>query len=167
MARVEGISRVRMHNGAAMMKPVRGVALFLLYAVALPSLLPARQKKHSIGEHSVAEEGNYVAALATANRFLYAWQTQDEEEGLELLTDAAKEHASEEQMESYFSGDAGSERTYEISHGRKLRAGRYSFPVALFEMAAGGDAEKRVRPRLSHILVVQVGEGEWLVDKAP
>ncbi len=39
-------------------------------------------------------DAGYVSALAAANRFLQAWQNQDHETGLIMLTDDAKEHSS-------------------------------------------------------------------------
>ena len=45
----------------------------------------------------------YISALSAANRFLQAWQNQDHETGLLMLTDDAKQHSSEEGLEAFFS----------------------------------------------------------------
>ena len=41
----------------------------------------------------------YSSALAAANRFLQAWQNQDHETGLLMLTDVAKQDSSQDRME--------------------------------------------------------------------
>jgi hypothetical protein len=110
----------------------------------------------------VSEPG-YKSALAAANRFLQAWQNQDHETGLLMLTDVAKQGSSPDRMESFFS--SGKDAAYEIARGRKLKAGRYSFPVTLF--VSGSDQSKPGRPQRSEIVVVLAGKDEWAVDKLP
>jgi hypothetical protein len=97
--------------------------------------------------------------LATANRFLHAWQTQDHETGILMLTDAAREHASREQLQEFFSpaGDAA----FEIEHG-KLINGQYVFPVVLF-----GVSENDARAHTCSIVIVNLGKDDWGVDKLP
>ena len=86
---------------------------------------PTPGTRHS-SSLAVPDRG-YSSALAAANRFLQAWQNQDHETGLLMLTDAAKQTSSQERMESFFS--SGNDAAYEIARGRKLKAGRYAFPV--------------------------------------
>ena len=106
-------------------------------------------------------DGDYVSALAAANRFLAAWQAQDQENGLVMLTNAAKEHVSEDRLEECFS--PGRDAAYEINRGRRLESGRYVFPVTLFEPATG----HRTRPRVSQMIVVRSGQDDWAVDRLP
>ena len=110
----------------------------------------------------VSERG-YKSALAAANRFLQAWQNQDHETGLLMLTDVAKQGSSPDRMESFFS--SGKDAAYEIARGRKVKAGRYSFPVTLF--VSGSDQSKSGRPQRSEIVLVLAGKDEWAVDKLP
>jgi hypothetical protein len=110
----------------------------------------------------VSEPG-YKSALAAANRFLQAWQNQDHETGLLMLTDVAKQGSSPDRMESFFS--SGKDAAYEIARGRKVKAGRYSFPVTLF--VSGSDQSKSGRPQRSEIVLVLAGKDEWAVDKLP
>jgi hypothetical protein len=107
---------------------------------------------------------DYIAALAAANRFLHAWQTQDQETGLLMLTDAAKRATTETRLVAFFAPGSGVEQGYEISHGRKLKAGRYIFPVVL--LVRGSD-HKPKRPRLSQIIVIRTSKDDWAVDKLP
>jgi len=80
-----------------------------------------------------------------------------------MLTDVAKQGSSPDRMESFFS--SGNDAAYEIARGRKLKAGRYSFPVTLF--VSGSDQSKSGRPQRSEIVVVLAGKDEWAVDKLP
>src|SRR5581483_5660789 len=92
---------------------LRTITLVLLLAQATS----AQAKMHpSRGD---AAGTDYVAALATANRFLSAWQARDHETGLVLLTDSAKKHSSQEQVESFFSSP--SQGSFEITRGKKLK----------------------------------------------
>lgn len=115
----------------------------------------------------VGSDRAYVSALAAANRFLQAWQNQDHETGLLMLTDGAKEHSSEERMEAFFS--SGADAAYEISRGKKVKAGCYAFPVTLFP--SHSDTIKSDRPQKllqrSKIVVVRSGKDEWAIDTLP
>ncbi len=108
---------------------------------------------------------NYVFALAAANRFLRAWQTQDHETGLVMLTDAAKHHTSEDRLQTFFSSESAAQPAFEINRGKKLKAGRYSFPVVLFDVASA--SRKSHYPRHSQIVVVKTGKDDWAIDKLP
>jgi hypothetical protein len=103
----------------------------------------------------------YVSALSAGNRFLQAWQAEDHEAGLLMLTDSAKRQSSAERLEKYFSPDSATERAYHIAHGNKLK-GRYGFPVRLFERSGG-----TLRSRSSQMIVVQTGKDDWAVDRLP
>lgn len=105
----------------------------------------------------------YASALAAANRFLHAWQNQDHETGLLMLTDAAKQNSSEDRLEVFFS--SGNDAAYEIARGKKLKAGRYAFPVTLF--TSHSDSNQPSRPLRSQIIVVRAGRDEWAIDKLP
>lgn len=80
-----------------------------------------------------------------------------------MLTDAAKNQTSADKLERYFSTEATIPRAYQITRGKKLKTGRYTFPVALLEIKAGG----ALRTRNSQLIVVQAGKDEWAVDKLP
>ncbi len=106
-------------------------------------------------------DSDYVPALAAADRFLHAWQAQDQEDGLMMLTDGAKQHWSEARLQEFFS--AGENAAYQISGGKKLKAGRYAFPVGLLSFELHG----QVRKRFSEIIVTRTGGQDWAVDKLP
>jgi hypothetical protein len=137
---------------------------FTLLIVSLTLLLSASaiaRNKHS--PFRTAPDRGYASALAAANRFLQAWQNQDHETGLLMLTDAAKQNSSEGRMETFFS--SGSDSAYEIARGKRLTDGRYAFPVTLFPYHP--DANKPDQPQKSEIVLVRAGKDEWAIDKLP
>jgi len=112
---------------------------------------------------SRAADRSYVSALGAANRFLQAWQNQDNETGLLMLTDDAKQHSSEDLLDAFFS--SGADAAYEIARGKKVKGGRYAFPVTLFPVQSG--TSKAGRPQKSEIVVVRTGKDEWAIDRLP
>jgi hypothetical protein len=154
---------LRLRSGQARRLSGRHFA-FPLIALSLAlqaSTVSIAKTKHS--PPSPAPDPGYASALAAANRFLQAWQNQDHEAGLLMLTDVAKQHSSEDRLEIFFS--SGRDAAYEIARGRKLKAGRYAFPVALF--ASGAGIANAARPQKSEIVVVRAGKDEWAIDKLP
>jgi hypothetical protein len=132
--------------------------LLVLLTAAQP--LPAKTKT------APALTSEYIAALGVANRFLDSWQTQDYEKGLLLLGVAAKHQMPEDRLQVYFSPHPPTERACEIGRGKKLKDGRYSFPLTLLETASGQDP-KAIRPRASHVIVSKAGKDDWVIDKLP
>ena len=136
---------------------IRGLLLCLL---AVSPSLSAEAKPSS----SSAADPDYVSALAAANRLLHAWQSRDHETGLLMLTDAAKHRTSEDRLQQFFSPGPATHRAFEISRGKKLKPGRYTFPVALFEIR---EDQRWIYPRFSQIIVIRTGKDDWAIDKLP
>jgi hypothetical protein len=111
-------------------------------------------------------DSDYVLALGAANDFLHAWQTQDREAGILLLTDHLKERSKEDVLMDFFSRRACRRQSFEIARGKKLAPGRYRFPVSLFQQPASGGV-KWIRPQTSSLVVVRTGASEWSIDKLP
>jgi hypothetical protein len=109
-----------------------------------------------------AFDSGYVPALAAADRLLQAWQSGDLESGVALLTTHAKETATSDNVEKFFSASDSS--AYEIGRGKLVGRGRYEFPVVLVR---GVSKEIHGRRRFSSIIVVNAGNNEWAVDKLP
>ena len=142
---------------------IRVCLIFLL----LCPLSFAKKKNTPLPEplHSATTtDRDYVSALSAANRFLQAWQTQDHEAGLLLLTDSAKKVTSEGQLEKMLSPGTSTPRGYQIARGKKLSTGRYSFSITLYEVAG---PPKPLRIRNSQIIAVQTGKDDWAIDKLP
>jgi hypothetical protein len=132
----------------------RPVAVFLLLT------LPAWGAGSHRNPRSPAPlDSGYVFALATANRFLYAWQMGDLETGMVLLSDPVRHSQNPEKLERFFAASSG--RSYEIARGKGNR-GRYSFPLVLVSTQGS-----QVRRRLSEIILVNTGKNDWAVDKLP
>ena len=138
---------------------MRTLALVSLTFALLPFPLIAKGKpKRPV---TLAPDAASVAALATANHFLRAWQTGDLETGLLLLTDRTRHSSSEDSLRTYFSTPLL--RAFEIHRGKPVRVGRYSFPVVLLETTD----PSRIRRRYSDIIVISTGNNEWAIDKLP
>ena len=140
--------------------------LFHQIVLILLCLLPAAQALAAKKPAAAPSDPDYVEALAAANHFLQAWERGDHEAGLVLMTDEARRHTSESRLQDFFSRSLGHTLGFEIGRGRKLRAGRYGFPVVLFE--SGGLADRKPeRPRHSTVVVVRSGKDDWAIDKLP
>ena len=105
----------------------------------------------------------YRAALAAADRFLHAWQSQDQETGLLMLSDSAKRHASEDELAEFFA--AGQGAAYEIGRGKQMKGGRFAFPVTLYLAAAA--KEHSPPPRYSVMVITRSGKDDWVIDRLP
>ena len=138
----------------------RLVCIFLFCATLIPGAEAKSKTPAGSGDR------DYVAALATANDFLHAWQTSDRPAAILLLSDSAKHHTSEDRLEGLLTPGVGTLQSYEITRGTRLKSGLYSFPVALFIIGTGRTA-KPIRPHLSHIVVIRTGRDDWAVDKLP
>ena len=136
----------------------------VLAVITLASIttLPGSGRTHPLRHSQSNAEADYVSALATANHFLYAWQSHDEEAGLLLLTEAAKKRSSEEQIANFFTDSVLT--TYEIGRGKKLKPGIYVFPLALY---SANERENRCHPRYSQVSVVKTGKQDWGIDTLP
>jgi len=110
------------------------------------------------GAHTI--DPQYGSALAAANRFLHAWQTQDHETGIMMLTDRARQHASRGQLQEFFS--AGPQAAYEIQRGKRMNRGAYSFPVVLMDRSNSTSGAHACR-----LLIVKAGKDDWAVDRLP
>ena len=104
---------------------------------------------------------DYVYALATANHFLQAWQTQDEETVVLLLSDRLKQRTQESSLDTLLTSSLSQPQSFEIGRGKKLAPGRYQFPIALFQART-----KWTHPQTAALVVVKNGN-EWAIDKLP
>jgi len=140
-------------------------ASVLLITLAQPLALPAAPRTAPARSATVGTD--YASALATADRFLQAWQAGDVENGIVLLTGHAKEKVSREDLEAFFSGS--SPAAYEISRGKPLHRGRYEFPVMLLGCSSAESTGKssHLRRRFSSLVVLRTGNNDWAIDKLP
>lgn len=131
----------------------RLVPIILLYSLSSPSFGHThRNVKHAL-------DPSYCSALATANRFLHAWQAEDHETGIVMLTDSARSQASAELLQSFFS--PGPDAAYEIARGKRVNAATYVFPIVLFSSRPVAS-----HPHTSKIVVMRDGS-DWAVNKLP
>ena len=138
---------------------------FVLALIAVTAFVPGRALARIRPSHHAqsAPDADYVSALSVANKFLYAWQSHDEEAGLLLLTDAVKKSSTEDKVASFFT--SAPLATYEIGRGKKLKPGLYVFPLALYKSEQGN--EKLCPPHYSQLNVIRTGKEDWAIDKLP
>lgn len=105
------------------------------------------------------QDAEYLSALATADRFLGAWITDQPDLAESMLTQPRDE--SDGDIETLLT--MACPCAFEIKHGKRVRAGIYAFPVVFFEPPAGNS---RISMRLSTITVSANGD-QWAVKKVP
>jgi hypothetical protein len=135
------------------------LACSITIAFALFAPPPVWPKKHKVPAQPT--DSNYVAGLALANRFLAAWQSNDQAAAMPLLTTRAKDQSTEEGVDQLFSGS--SNRAFEITHGHLLRQGRYQFSIVLLQTDDSG----HTRRRFAELIITSTGKNDWAVDKLP
>jgi hypothetical protein len=132
------------------------LSIFLLLLLSFCPQSFARQHK----SHSRSVDPLYGSALAAANRFLHAWQTEDHETGIMMLSDSARQKVSPDKLQSFFSPRP--DAAYEIARGKRVNSTAYEFPVVLFG-ASGAPS----RPHVCRVVVTRGEKNEWTVDKLP
>jgi hypothetical protein len=140
----------------------RLLALCAAFFLSLQLSIPSRTLAASRTTPPTATDltADYASALQAADRFLQAWQSGDTETGIALLTSRAKQAATTDGIDSFFSS---SPYAYEIGHGKLVKRGRYEFPVVLL----GASKNNHSRRRSSRIIVLHSGGDDWAVDKLP
>jgi hypothetical protein len=140
----------------------RFVSVLVLAAAVAASLAFAQN-----ASPRVTVDDNYILALATADEFLHAWAHRDADAGRTLLTPAALQRNAADQVTTMFQGTSSPHHeSYEIGPGRRLTATKYAFDVIQYEYLTGMNASDP-RPTPSHLVVVEVAPGRWLVDEFP
>jgi hypothetical protein len=141
---------------------LRFPAVVVLAAASLLWCLPPLGARPTA---AVVDE-DYVAALAAATRFLQAWQAQDQENVILMLSDRLRQHTAESTIEEFVSPASSTNQAYELGRGRRLATGRYQFPVTLFTLPAGNHP-RWIQPHSSDLVLVKSGKNDWLIDKLP
>jgi hypothetical protein len=115
---------------------------------------------HQHKKHSPVVDRSYGSALAAANNFLHAWQSEDHETGIMMLSDSARQNVSPDKLQSFFS--PGPDAAYEISRGKRVNSAAYAFPVVLF-----GASATVAHPHVCTVVVTRSGKSDWAIDKLP
>lgn len=76
-----------------------------------------------------------------------------------MLTDAARQQASSEKLQEFFS--PGDHAAYEIERGTRLNGGEYVFRVVLFGTTTNA------RPRACRLMIMRTGKDDWAVNRLP
>jgi hypothetical protein len=134
---------------------MRILAILLVSCVSTHVLARSAKRAH----HLQVDDG-YHNALAAADRFLHAWQIQDHETGIMMLSDEARQRVSNEQLDEFFSPGPGA--AYEIERGRRIGSNQYAFPIMLFDQKGRSSL-----PRSCRIVLSKAGKDDWTVKKLP
>jgi hypothetical protein len=138
------------------MKPI---GIFLLVALLVAGCATT---------HTVQVDTDYVLALSAANRFLSAWRSRNQDNGLTELSPRLLKSKGERWWRDEISGISNPHHeSYEITNGRRLPGGRFTFDVWLYEYYTGEKFAPTPRWRPDKIILIRVSPGEWKVDEAP
>lgn len=129
------------------------VPILLLLVSTASFAHKARHTSHPV-------DPDYSSALAAANRFLHAWQSEDHETGIVMLSDSARQQASADALQGFFSPGAGA--AFEISHGTRVSPGEYAFPVVLFR-----GEESHSRPHDCKLILTRTKKDDWTIQTFP
>jgi hypothetical protein len=135
---------------------MRRVVIFVILLCSISAVCFAHTHKNT----SRAIDPLYGSALAAANRFLHAWQAEDHETGIMMLSDSARQHVSPDRLQSFFS--PGPDAAYEIARGKRVSSAAYEFPVVLF-----GASSTPAHRHVCTVVVTRSGKNEWAVDRLP
>jgi len=120
----------------------------------------------TVGEPHV--DTDYVLALSSANTFLEAWRSRDQDSGLALLSDRLLKSRSEDEWRLAISGVSNPHhQSYEITRGHRLEDGRIQFSVWLYEHYTGERQAKSPRQISERIIVRKVRDDVWRIDEVP
>ena len=137
---------------------MRTLALLTLSLVLLPSLLIAKGKPKR--QTVTAPDAASVAALATANHFLRAWQTGDLETGLLFSLTPRAMVRMKTTCAVIFQPRCFAPSKFTAANNCAPAA---AFPVVLLETTN----PSRAKRRYSEIIVINTGSNDWAVDKLP
>lgn len=127
----------------------------IFYSLVLLTSIPSFARS---SKRSQPLDARYSLALAAANRFLQAWEAQDHETAVMMLSDGARQHSSPELLQAFFTTQ--SQAAFEIGRGRRMANGAYVFPVALFGM-------RQAHPHYCTLVVTRSGKNDWVIDGLP
>jgi hypothetical protein len=113
-------------------------------------------------------DSDYVLSLSTANKFLEAWRSRNQDAGLVLLSPSIRESRTDDEWRMAISGVSNPHhQSYEISGGKRLPDGRLQFDVWLYDHYTGQQDEPSTRGKPEHIILIKVNNKEWKVDEVP
>jgi hypothetical protein len=111
---------------------------------------------------------DYVLALSTANKFMEAWRSRDQDAGLALLSDELRASRPELDWRNAISGPSNPHhQSYEIADGVRLPDGRLRFSVWLYHHYTGLRHLLVPRGKPEWIVLIKTGQEEWKVDGMP
>ena len=140
------------------------LACVLSLFIFAPGAAPAQRAR---SRAATGADQDYVLALTAADKFMVAWSTRNQDDGLALLSPRLKNKFPEDYFRYYISGLSNPHhQAFEIGRGKRLPSGGFSFPVTMY-MHYSGQKESTPFPKPLTIRVIQAGPESWLVDDLP
>jgi hypothetical protein len=140
---------------------------FWAIGLSLAALWSATAAGPASGPPAATIDQDYVLALATANRFLCAWQMRDQEKGRALLSSNLRKQHKEEYFRQYLAGVSNPHHAaYEIGSGQRVAKDRFAFEVRLYQHTTGAKWTGPP-PAPSQIFLRKAGAEAWRVDGLP
>jgi len=116
----------------------------------------------------VQVDTDHILALSTANRFLEAWRSRNQDEGLGLLSHRLRKSQTEDEWRMAISGISNPHhQSHEITDGKRLPDGRIQFDVWLHDHYTGQRHGGSHRQAGEHIILIEVEKETWRVDGVP
>ncbi|MHC4294321.1 MAG: hypothetical protein ACYSTL_01915 [Planctomycetota bacterium] len=150
-----------------------GALIVMVTLCGCEDLFPPAQTQPAQGQSAQKQparakyDDDYLAALAAADAFCDAWKNSDEFAGRALLSARMRRRYPDRQLRDAIVGsDNPAHGAYEISNGRRMRDGRYSFDVRLLYRYSGQRSE-RIEAPVAKIVISHEKTGEWYVDEFP
>lgn len=109
---------------------------------------------------------DYLQALNTADRYLYAWTMRDGSIAYELITqDLKKNYTDFNDFQLHFAGVSNPHhQAFEICGFQQMSEERICFRVWLYEDYTGVDIRQFKRPKPYLLELVKVDKEKWLVN---
>jgi hypothetical protein len=136
------------------------LAILLISSFAILYSTPIWAATRTAPARTSSTGADYIRALAAADRFLQAWQSEDVETGTVLLSSHVKDKINRDELDRLFTNSAPG--AYEIEHGKLLHRGCYEFPIVLLN-----GSPKKMQRHFSNIIMLNTGHNDWAVDKLP
>jgi hypothetical protein len=115
---------------------------------------------------SVYVDSDYILALTAANRFLEAWRTRHQDNGIAAISGDAIREKGEQYWRNMISGISNPHhQAYEVGEGSRIDDRRFAFRVWLHELYTGEEHPGAPRDRGRVLVVREVGHGQWRVDE--
>jgi hypothetical protein len=143
-------------------KKSNAICLILIIIIAIISIMLLLQNMNV-----VFIDKDYLNALNTADKYLYAWIMRDSSIAYDLISDNIKKnYADEKDFQMHFAGVSNPHhQAFEITGYKRLSNDRVSFKVWYYEDYTGIYEPPYKRPKPSYLELIKIDKDTWLVNE--